>query len=1210
MVYSKGKTASLIIFFVLVSGFGKFAFPQAEAGAVRRITTSIDNSETVTLAGQVHYLARRQFDRGEVAPDLPMDRINLLLRGTPEQETALQQLLIEQQDPNSPKYHQWLTPEQFGEKFGASVADLQTITNWLSQQGFHDIVVGKGRRSIEFSGTATQVEQAFHTEIHKFSANGTAFIANSKAPTIPVAFAPVIRGFASLNNYPHRASVQILKRAPVAIRRGADATPQFNLASGGNALGPGDFATIYNVAPLWKKGVDGTGQSIAVVGRSGLYGSDPSSFRNIFGMPPEDWTMIVNGGDPGVGSTGDVVEASLDIEWAGAVAKNAKIYYVATKSTNASDGVDLSAQYVVDHNLAGILSVSYGFCEAEQSADTFYQMLWQQAAAQGISVFVSAGDSGSAGCDDPTVKSPSTHGLAVSGLASTPDNVAVGGTALNDAPTPSVYWSATNDATKASALSYIPETTWNDSSSTSIHAGSGGVSSIYATPVWQSGAGVPTSDPGATGQHHRYLPDVSLSAAGHVPYLVCAMSSCSMADSNGQLELYQVYGTSVSSPAFAGIMALVDQSAGGRQGNPNFHFYPLAQTAGIFHDITTGTNAVPCSSGTGCSNGVLSGYAAGLGYDLATGWGSVDANALVNNWSNVSFLPSSITASATPTSFVHGSALNFTATVSTSSGTPSGVVDAYEVQNNTTTELGSAVLANGVATGSTTKAPGGSGNLYLRYTGDGIYGSSVSTAIPINVTLEGVNVTMDPPSKTLALGEFTGTTVTVAAQSGNGTPTGTVNLTYGGKTLTQETLNNGAAPLVEGWSPPGVGTYQLNVNYSGDDSYYASTTQWPLTFTQGKPSVILFCNNLGHDVVAGTSVPCNANVPTVFGPPASGTIQFTDNNAAIGSALSYTGSNVTLDIGTLPTGAHNIGAQYSGDTNYLPNSANPWSTINVVSKGTVGLQINGPNTQKPGSGSNLYLFVSAMQLGPSLNGTATLYDDSTVLATYQVSGGGSQWSMTTYFNTATAAMATGTHPLKLSYTGDPTYADATSKVFNLLISNPDFTITGLNDITLKQGDHWLSYPTIQPISGLIGPVDLSCTGAPSEATCTIDSPAQINSTPSLKITTTAPQVGWNHSAWENPFVFAMLPFAGMLAGFSRMKRRRKLLWICLFVVALALSMTSCGGGGGSSSSPSAPSGGTKDPGTPTGTYTLTITATYGTGTSAITHSYPFKLTVQ
>ncbi|MGA2502412.1 MAG: S53 family peptidase [Tepidisphaeraceae bacterium] len=336
-----------------------------------------------------------------------------------------------------------------------------------------------------------------------------------------------------------------------------------------------------------------------------------------------------------------------------------------SKSTRSTDGVDLSNQYIVNNNVASVMSLSFGACEAQLGAagNQFYNNLWSQAAAQGISVFVAAGDTGSAGCDVPVsydskgnnITQPASGGLAVNGLASTPYNVAVGGTEFNDGP--GSYWNSGMDTHHASAYGYIPEVVWQESSFTtpgasgnSLYAGSGGVSSVYANPSWQTGPGVPSVDPLTASGHHRYLPDVSLTAAGHDGYII---------EQEG--GLYLVGGTSASSPSFAGIMAIVNQRSGMRNGNPNSRLYPLAaQAPTAFHDVTTGSNAVPCAGGSsGCSTkapstdiGHMNGYSAGAGYDLTTGLGSVDANNLVNSWSNatppptiVSLSPSTMTGS-------------------------------------------------------------------------------------------------------------------------------------------------------------------------------------------------------------------------------------------------------------------------------------------------------------------------------------------------------------------------------------------------------------------------------------------------------------------------------------------------------------------------------------------------------------------------------------
>jgi len=619
----------------------------ALAQARQRIAQRVDNRKLMRLPGTTHPLATRVNDRGRVAGGVAMDRMLLVLKSSPEQEAALEQLLAEQQDPASPHYREWLTPRQFGERFGASQGDLDVLANWLQERGFRVNGVAEGRRTLEFSGTARQVEEAFQTEIHQYDVNGERHSANATDIAIPEALAPVVGGIRSLHDFPVHP---LYRRAPA-----------FNISSSVHAIGPYDFAAIYNVAALWNLNYDGTGQTIAISGHTNIKLSDVTTFRSYFGLPANNPQIVVNGADPGIIGADEETEADLDVEWSGAVARGATVQFVVSKSTRTTDGVDLSNVYIVDHNAASAISLSFGACEAQLgvAGNAFYSSLWAQAAAQGISVFVSSGDTGSAGCDVPlaldgkgkNITQPASGGLAVNGLASTPYNVAVGGTEFNEAA--GSYWNSAMDAHRASASGYIPEVVWQESSYTTpgasgnnLYAGSGGVSGVYANPAWQTGPGVPSADPLAAGQHHRYLPDVSLSAAGHDAYII---------EQEG--ALYLVGGTSASSPAFAGIMAIINQHTGTRAGNPNARFYALAaQAPAVFHDVTSGTIAVPCAGGSpGCSAkapstniGLMNGYSAGPGYDLATGLGSVDAFNLANYWSNVTPPPGILSLSPNP----------------------------------------------------------------------------------------------------------------------------------------------------------------------------------------------------------------------------------------------------------------------------------------------------------------------------------------------------------------------------------------------------------------------------------------------------------------------------------------------------------------------------------------------------------------------------------
>ena len=600
----------------------------ASAQIRSRIQQPIDDARSVRIAHTTHSLAASIYETGRAAASLPLNRLILTLKSSPEQDAALEQLLVEQQDPQSPNYQHWLTPEEFAQRFGASPQDLAAVTGWLQSHGLRVDHVARGGRSLEFSGTVGQVEEAFHTEIHHYLVNGVRHLANSVDVALPESLVEAVGGVVSLHDFRARPLHHVIR--------------QTNLTNGGHGLSPYDFAAIYDLIPLWNQGFDGTGQTIAIVADTDVQIGDGATFRSTFGLAPNNVQIVLNGTDPGV-VAGEENEADLDTQWAGGIAKGAAIELVVSASTETTDGITLSAEYIVNNNLAPVMSVSYGLCETDLGGgNPFYANLWAQAAAQGISVFVAAGDSGAAGCDLPqhtsstgtNITAAASGGFAVNGLASPPYNVAVGGTEFNEGT--GSYWNTPNSTQEASATGYIPEVAWNESSYSStgaaangLWASGGGVSAMYATPSWQTGPGVPAVDPGTLNGHHRYLPDVSLSAAGHDGYLVFVEGG-----------LYLVGGTSAAAPSMAGIMAILVQRAGSRLGNPNLHFYPIAsQSPAAFHDTVGGGNAVPCQGGspncsatTASTVGTTNGFSAGAGYDLATGWGSVDANALAAAW--------------------------------------------------------------------------------------------------------------------------------------------------------------------------------------------------------------------------------------------------------------------------------------------------------------------------------------------------------------------------------------------------------------------------------------------------------------------------------------------------------------------------------------------------------------------------------------------------
>jgi pseudomonalisin len=695
-----------------------------------RVTSFIDDDQRVTLRGNVHPLALAQYDAGAVVPDFPMEHMLLSLLPDAAQQDALNQFVDAQYNPESPYYHQWLTPEQYGERFGISDSDTAEIVNWLQGHGMEVEEVTAGRRSIIFSGTAAQVQAAFHTAIHAYKIGNEVHHANVKDPEIPAALVQVLGGVVSLHDF-HSEAMHGLVRKP---------SPEFS-SGGAYYLGPADFATIYDLGPLYQQAINGTGQSIAIVARSNIKLADARQFRTFFGLPANDPQIIVNGTDPGIWNSDEETEADLDVEWSGAVARNATIKFVVSKSTNSSDGVDLSAQYIVNHNLAPVMSTSFGLCEASlgSSGNSFLSSLWQQAAAEGITVFVSSGDSGAAGCDSASA-STATHGRAVNGLCSTPYSVCVGGTELNDVSNPMLYWAASNSAgTQASALSYIPEVVWDASGpGYGLWASGGGASTVYAKPSWQAGTGVP-----ADGK--RDVPDVALTSAGHDGYMIYQ---------NG--ELYVVGGTSAASPSFAGVMALIVQHTAARQGNANIAFYSLAskQRAGgasVFHDITIGNNSVPGQTG----------FNATVGYDQATGLGSIDGSVLVGHWSDASVVPTfQATSSANSLSLTAGSNNSVSVNVTVSGGFNAAVT--FSVTG----------LPGGVTAGFTPASlpPPGSGSSLIEFTATsaakaGVYSATVTATSGATKKPMTLSVTVAPaPTFTLA---SSASSISVAAGKSN-----------------------------------------------------------------------------------------------------------------------------------------------------------------------------------------------------------------------------------------------------------------------------------------------------------------------------------------------------------------------------------------------------------------------------------------------------------
>jgi hypothetical protein len=983
-----------------------------------RIVQPIDEGKLARLTGNTHPLARREFDRGIVAPNLSMERMLLLLRRSPEQEAALEAFMARQLDPQSPDFHHWLEPVEFGSIYGPAEADIVAVTNWLQNQGFTVDKVSNGHMFIEFSGTAALVQRAFHTEIHHYDVKGVEHIANSSDPSIPAALSPVVAGVVSLHDFfakpMHRYLGSVRRDSTtgkwIPENESVIAKPLFNPPATDGKLklvSPYDFATIYNVLPLWTAAINGVGQTIGIAGRSAITASDVTTFRTAFGLPANAPTMILNG-PTGVPSVDDQIESTLDVEWSGAVAKNANIVLVYTFSTATTDGAMASALYIIDNNLAPIMSFSYGNCELAYgtAGNAAYNSMWQQGATEGISEFVAAGDQGSAACDGgQEAPYEAEFGLAVNGSSSTPYDVAVGGTDFTWANSTTNYWSTSNATNGLSALGYIPEVPWNDTcasvdvdtfykltpangisnpeaacqymlvndldtSLVNVAGGTGGVSACttpssdtvascsggYAKPAWQTGTGVP-----ADGK--RDVPDLSLFAGNDsldTAYIICdsIVVSCTYTIGNDVLA-QSVGGTSVVSPAMAGIMALVLQKTGGaRQGLPNPVFYELAATDNltncntntvtsgnscVFYDITTDNNQVPCNPGSpnctvqnsGDKVGIINGYNATTGYDLATGLGSVNAANLVNGWASVAGTAIASLSSATlafpVTALRKASAVEAITLTNTGSGTltaPTISIIGTDPSSFTQTNTCGTLAATAHCTISVTFKPATEGALTASIN---IASNASGSPQTVSLTGTGTGVTLSPA--TLAFG-------TVATS----------------KTLSVTVKNVGTTTLAFSSAPTITGT--------GAASFavlpYSSS---PVTSTCLNGAVTLAQNATCTYTVTFT----NAGATT----PAAASLNIFDNGGGSTQVepMTGTGTEASLSPARLAFGTVTTSKTLS---------------VTVKNVGTTTLAFSSAPTIT-GTGAASFAVVPYSATGPvstCLNGTVTLAEDAT--CTYSV----------------------------------------------------------------------------------------------------------------------------------------------------------------------------------------------------------------------------------
>jgi len=1152
--------------------------PTAETKPVaNRLTQPINEKSLVSLQGTVHLLARAANDSGAAPDGMRLDRIQIVLKRSDAQEAALKQLIDDLHKPGTASYHHWLTPEQFGQQFGPSDSDLATLETWLQSHGFGDMKVNPGRQTLEVAGSVAQFREAFHSQIHKYTVKGETHFANATDPQIPAAIAPVFGGFASLNNFRLNSHSKMMGKAAYDIKSGS-AKPQWTMdANYGESfvVSPGDFAVQYDLNPLYSAGTDGTGQTIAIVNESNIDLSIANSFRSLFGLPVNPPQVIIDGNDPGIdginnpdGPNNASGEAYLDVEWAGAVAPKANIDLVIAADTTLNSGLLLAASHAIYGNIAPIISLSFGNCEAALGSENQYlSSLWEQAAAQGITVAVSTGDSGSANCDDPDTQDYAGNGQAISGFASTPYDVAVGGTdfyyssykqgqtAINAQL--ATYWNTTtSDSTPSVSIKgFIPEQAWNNSqygsnilvsstSETSISSGGGGASTLglvtgpYLKPSWQAANGVPADGV-------RDIPDVSLFAASGFNasfYPICdSDGDCQPVSSGSTVQIEGVGGTSASTPAFAAMMALVNQKYG-RQGQADYILYPMAtQFPAVFHDVVQGTNSVPCKLGTtnciavanpvtdidGTREGEIGigttpEYNATAGYDLATGLGSLDANALVTNWQNVTFASSTTTLTPSSTNITHGQTITFSGSV-TASTTPTGSV-ALMSDSTEPLQAGQTLfeLSNGTFSGTYGSLPGGTYNIWGQYSGDGVNAASKSSTTQITVAPEAsqvqfgiLNVVSEGksavnPGAQVPYGTQFVLTAEPSPASGvtsYGIPTGSVTFTDGTSNLTTVQVNvNGEAATN---APLGIGAHSLVANYSGDNSYSrSSSTAVALTVVKDTPTLGFSSTAQtgpthfqgGGPLVFTVKVENGANtqIEQIYGlyiytpvAPPTGTVTITGLPAGVPIDAPL---QSTLDLGTgfpegvgtitatsLAAGTYNLTIAYPGDANY--NAITGSETITVLGSSLLASTTTASSSAvstSPAAAVNISAIVTGQTGKSAPTGTVTIGTSGYEIAQVNLAAVGGDISSGVFaFNSE--ALLPGANMLTVQYSGDSVYeaSSTTVSVTNGIgPGSQGFALAATPVNITSPGSSAASTVTVAPSDGFTGNVVFTCTVTP------------------------------------------------------------------------------------------------------------------------------------
>lgn len=1282
--------------------------------AVSRITEPIDEARRIALPGNVHPLALAADDRGQAPLSTATGRIQLLLRRSPAQQQALVQYLADVQNPHSPSYRKWLTPAEFGAAYGVTDSDLQTVERWLESHGFKVERVSQARNFIQFSGNFGQVQSTFHTAIHAFQVSSVQHYANVTNPQIPAALKSVIAAVGPLHDF---RPVSLAKAGPTARFDPASRTikPDLTLFDGkGNPylyVDPADAATIYDTPnALLNRNYsgttyDGAGVNIGVAGDSNITLQDVTNYRVAFlgetAAAANTPTVVVDGVDPQI--TGDEAEALLDTEIAGGIAPKAKVYLYTAADTDLQAGLFLAIFRALDDNTVSILNISFGECEARLGAAGNQLMLevMTQAAAQGISVTVSSGDSGSAGCDSDSSQT-AVYGLGVNGIASTPYNIAVGGTDYDVLVSDFTSYVSDSSGGKASsgtapyygtALSYIPERPWNDSTEsntdladnwattsssgrTNIIAAGGGASSCSTsttdssgTVLCQSGYAKPAFQSSLTPSDGvRDLPDVSFLAANGFYGAVWAICSDNVANgisfpvytncetTNGAFTSSTTFsgfgGTSAAAPALAGILALVEQKTGSRLGQADSVLYQLANSkyATVFNDVTQGNDSVVCTSGTAnCgSNGFLTGYDAGMGYDRASGLGSIDATQLLNNWDTAGLAATATTlninGSTAAVSVVHGTSLTFNVGVSPSAA--SGVVGIVDTanensggaQNNGQTNI---PLSAGAGSAVYNGLPGGTYTVSAFYSGDASDAASTSTpAIPVTVTPEASTTALvlgvysaagsNPAITNLAsvpYGSYFLADVQIygAAEGAatQGLATGSIAFSDNGSALASGVPINAAnqafyeTPTTANPTVFSLGPHSLVATYAGDASYnLRSSTAVPFTVVKGGTTVTVSPASASINSLASDLVVVTVNTTSAGSYP-TGTIVLTANGTTLatvagGYEVGYGGNggvaiSTTMSIqgSALAAGSNTIAATYSGDGNYTGSSNSTTISVTEVSFAlknsgaiTIAAGATSGNTSSitatPSNGFlgvvDLSCAVTASPSGSSVLPTCSIPSTANITGALPV-------SVSLAVDTASSATA-GTYAVTVTGTDLNTGKITATTVVNVTVTggttvSASFALSHGGSITVSPGatSGNTATITVTPSNGFTGTVNLSCAvttaiANPTDSpTCGVPASVSISGSAAATATLSVATTASSNARNEPPKSSFDKAGGAALAGLLLLLLPvRSRRWTRLLGMAFLAISFSTVGCGGNS-------GGTQtgSSGTTAGAYTVTVT---------------------